>query len=78
KNKKKTTKKIKKILIFLLILAITTITIGYVRVKNHVKEVHKWDTEVTKKINEYHIEKYEALVYAIIYTESKGQDTDIM
>ena len=43
-----------------------------------VKKVEAYQTEITEATQKYQMENYEALVKAIILTESKGSGKDLM
>ncbi|MDH6364951.1 hypothetical protein M2139_001952 [Enterococcus sp. PF1-24] len=61
----------------ILVCLIVAIYFGYKIYKN-VEQVSSYRQQVTQLTQQYQLEGYENLVLAIIYTESKGNGTDLM
>lgn len=72
-------KKIGKIVLksLIVIALIGILVVGY-RNYQILKQVHQYDATVTKTVKKYQIPAQEKLAQAIIFTESKGQEADIM
>lgn len=60
----------------LAIIAVSAV-LGYRNYK-HLKQVHQYDSQVAQSAETYQLTKYQDLISAIIFTESKGSGADVM
>lgn len=67
-----------KLITLLLIVVIAGIMILLGKSYQSIKQVEKYQSEITTAVKKYHMEEYEQLVKAIILTESKGKGIDLM
>lgn len=72
-------KRILKILLGLLLAALIvgSVTLG-IRNYSILKDVHRYDGEISQAAEKYGIPEHKALIAAIIFTETKGRHTDLM
>lgn len=68
----------KRVFLFLLFLVISAIGLLTYRTHQTVQRVKSFRAQVTAATKEQNIGEYTDLVYAIIYTESKGKTVDLM
>lgn len=72
-------KKILKTFLALMLVGILALAalLGY-RNYTHLKQVHQYDAQVAQSAQTYQLTKYQDLISAIIFTESKGSGADVM
>lgn len=71
-------KLIKKIIIIALLALIVVLSYLGVKIYQNVQQVLSYRSQVQQATKTYDIVEYENLVYAIIYTETKGRSVDLM
>lgn len=71
-------KLIKKIIIIVLLALILVLSYSGVKIYQNVQQVLIYKPQVQQATENYDIMEYENLVYAIIYTETKGRSIDLM
>ncbi|TLG81352.1 lysozyme family protein [Vagococcus zengguangii] len=67
-----------KLLTIFLLCSLTIVIFLGIQMKKKVTAVSKWDTDIERISKEYEIEQYQDIIKAIIMTESKKDNVDIM
>lgn len=71
-------KLIRRIIMWFCILGIIAILYFGYKIRENVKQVMGFESMVTQEVEKNNIKEHKNLVFAIIYTESKGQAEDLM